>query len=96
MAASDKPAGTHASHPLARMFAWVSHPQTPNAILFTLVLICAGLAAFDFLRERHVIFKFEEMKAFYGLFGFAAFVAIVQAARLLRLIVKRDERYYDR
>lgn len=83
-------------HPFARLFAWVANRQTPNAILFTLVLACVGLGAFDFVHERHVIFPFEATKSFYGLFGFIAFVFIVQAARVLRLIVRRPEDYYDR
>ena len=96
MAAPDKPVETQSRRTLARLFAWTTNPQTPNAILFTLVLTCAGLAVIDFVHERHVIFAFERAKSFYGLFGFAAFVVIVQAARVLRIFVKRPEDYYDR
>ncbi len=96
MAALDKPVETQARRTLARLFAWTTNPQTPNAILFTLVLICTGLAVIDFIYERHVVFAFEGAKPFYGLFGFAAFVVVVQAARVLRIFVKRPEDYYDR
>jgi hypothetical protein len=96
MAVPDKPVETQARRSFARLFAWTANPQTPNAILFTLVLICAGLAVFDFVYERHVVFPFEAVKSFYGLFGFTAFVVIVQAARVLRIFVKRPEDYYDR
>lgn len=94
--ASEKPAETKTRASFARLFAWTANPQTPNAILFTLVLACAGLVAIDFVHKRHVVFSFEAVKSFYGLFGFAAFVAIVQAARVLRILVKRPEDYYDR
>jgi hypothetical protein len=96
MTAPEEPAEMKAQRVFARLFAWTANPQTPNAILFTLILICAGLAAFDFVYDRHVFFPFEATKGFYGLFGFTAFVVIVQAARVLRLLVMRPEDYYDR
>jgi hypothetical protein len=90
--------GTHAPQAFrgfARLFAWLEHPQAPNAVFFTLGLICALLGALDFVRERHATYPFEQVKVFYGFLGFVVCIFIVQAARLLRLLVKRDERYYD-
>lgn len=82
-------------HPLAWLFAWTAAPHTPRVIFWLLFLVCGALVALDAVVTRSTHFEFEKSLGFYGFFGFAAFVFIVQAARLLRLIVKRDETYYD-
>ena len=43
----------------------------------------------------HAHFSFETWPAFVSLFGFAGFCALVFGAKILRLLVKRPEDYYD-
>lgn len=95
MAPKDRLQAPQAYRGFARLFAWLDNPQAPNAVFFTLALICALLGALDFVLERHATFPFEKVKVFYGFLGFVVCIFIVQAARLLRLLVKRNERYYD-
>ena len=64
-------------------------------ILVALVVLCALLALSEFLFHKHTQFSFEELFAFHGVFGFLAYLAIVNAAKLLRLWVKRPEDYYN-
>lgn len=40
-------------------------------------------------------YGFESWPGFYGLYGFVVFVFIVYAGKWLRLVVKRDEDYYE-
>jgi hypothetical protein len=54
------------------------------------------LVAVDFVLHRHDDLAFAEMIGFYALYGFAACVSLVLAAKLLRRCVKRPEDYYDR
>jgi hypothetical protein len=44
--------------------------------------------------HKHGHFGFEKVPAFHALYGFAGFVFLVLAARVLRLFVMRDEDYY--
>jgi hypothetical protein len=46
--------------------------------------------------HRHISTPIERVPAFYALYGFAALVGVVMAAKGLRLLIKRDEEYYDR
>lgn len=57
---------------------------------------CILLVIADFLVHRHISTDIERVPAFYALYGFAALVGVVMAAKGLRLLVKRDEGYYER
>lgn len=50
----------------------------------------------DLWIHRHEEFGFAQLLGFHGVYGFAACVALVLAARGLRRIVMRPENYYDR
>jgi hypothetical protein len=44
---------------------------------------------------KHVHFPWERVPAFYAVYGFIACVSLIFVAKLLRLLVKRKEDYYD-
>ena len=44
--------------------------------------------------HKHGHYAFEKVPAFHALYGFAGFVFLVLAARVLRLFVMKDEDYY--
>jgi hypothetical protein len=83
-------------HRHARWFKWVENPKTPQRIYVGLIVLCVLLASSDIFHHRHGYSAFEESIFFYGLYGFIAFAFVVQAGRVLRLILRRDEDYYDR
>ena len=58
-------------------------------------IACAILFLLDFILHRHVSMKLEEIPGFYALFGFIAFVVLVEGSKLLRKLVMRKEDYYD-
>ena len=75
--------------------SWFEHRNAGKKILIALGVVCTLLVLADLGYHKHVHFKFEENIGFHGLFGFFAYVAIVNSAKLLRLVVKRPEDYYN-
>ena len=66
-----------------------------NFIVYALYVICALLLIVDGFYHKHGHFAFEQWFGFYAFYGFVAYMVIVNSARLLRRLVKRDEHYYD-
>ena len=66
-----------------------------NPIMYPLCAVCAALFVADLLVHKHAHFDFEHWFGFYGFVGFASCLALVLAAKVLRVILKRDEDYYD-
>lgn len=68
-----------------------------NAIIIGLSVACVLVVLADLLYTNdHPHFEpYETFFGFQAWFGFIAFVAAVFAGRLLRMIVHRDEGYYD-
>lgn len=75
---------------------WADRPAVRKRIRWALYIACAVLFVADFFVHRHIVNPIEKLPAFYAIYGFAALVAVVLAAKGLRRIVKRDEDYYDR
>ena len=66
-----------------------------NFIVYALYAVCALLLLVDGFYHKHTHFGFEGWFGFYAFYGFAAYMLIVNSARLLRRLIKRDEHYYD-
>lgn len=75
---------------------WADKPDNRRRIRFVLYGACLLLVAVDFLVHRHISMPAEKVPAFYAIYGFAALVTVVMAAKGLRRLVKRDEEYYER
>ena len=83
---------------------WLDDPRNVNKILWGLVAVCVllvlGYAVYVWMDaeavEEHIHYSWETWFGFYGIYGFVCCVALVLAARLLRLFLMRDEDYYDR
>ena len=70
-------------------------PKNVSRFLNGFYVICAILFVLDFIIHRHTMHSLEELPAFYAVFGFVAFVALVVGSILLRKLVMRKEDYYD-
>ncbi len=70
-------------------------PDNVRIVLHVFYGICLGLLLTDLIYHRHVIHAWESLVGFYGLFGFAACVALVLLAKQMRKVLKRKEDYYD-
>ena len=59
---------------------------------FTVVLsVIVGLFV-----EWHVVFPWQELTAFYAVYGFAACVFLIYFAKGLRLFLPKEENYYEK
>lgn len=71
-------------------------PRNVKILLYSLYACCAILILLDFVVHRHVTHSWEQLLGFYSIYGFVGCVSIVFGAKWLRILVKRDEDYYDR
>jgi phosphatidylserine synthase len=75
---------------------WLDDARNVKKIVHALYLVCALLLLADFgYDKQHTHFELEEWRGFFGLFGLVACVALVLAAKVLRVLLKREEDYYD-
>jgi len=58
-------------------------------------IICVLLVVADFILHRHIGFAWEEIPAFYAIYGFVACVVLVIIAKEMRKVLMRKENYYD-
>jgi len=80
--------------PLAKRFLWVDTSSGLNRLIIGLIVLCVFLFAMDFVWHRHVKVPGEGFYGFHAIAGFASFTVIVLGARLLRVLIRRDESYY--
>ncbi len=53
------------------------------------------LLVLDLFIPKHGHFAWENAPSFYAVYGFIACVSLIFVAKILRLLVKRKEDYYD-
>lgn len=74
---------------------WLDDPRNVTRIYWSVFVVCGLLFVADAFYHKHPHFEAESWFGFYGIFGFVACVGLVLAAKVLRLILKRPEDYYD-
>ena len=72
------------------------NPRNVNILIGLLAFACVAVALADLFYVKKIHFEPENIFAAYGIYGFLSFVFIVFAGKVLRLIVMRDEDYYDK
>ena len=75
---------------------WLDRPQNVAKVYWAVWIACALLLLVEPLVHKHGELAFEEWFGFHGIYGFVACVALVLAAKALRVILKRPEDYYER
>lgn len=70
-------------------------PKATRIILGAFFLISAALLIADFFVDRYIEHPWENLKAFYPLWGLFGVAGLILAAKGLRRIVMRSEDYYD-
>jgi hypothetical protein len=70
-------------------------PVIRRRLVRGLILGCMVLLGLDAIMHRHVDHPWEGLFGFYALYGFAACVALVVAAKKWRRLVMRPEDYYE-
>lgn len=74
---------------------YIYRTNTVRALTVLIATLCFVLLILDLFFPRHAHFDFERSFGFYSLMGFASYVLIVQSAKWLRKVVRRDADYYD-
>ena len=70
-------------------------PENVSRLLNVFYALCIILVIADFILHRHIGFSWENIPAFYAIYGFVACVTLVVIAKKIRTLVMRKEDYYD-
>jgi len=70
-------------------------PENVKRFLTVFYVSLIVLLIIDFFILKHADFPFEGMPDFFAVYGFVSCVALIFIAKILRLIIKRNEKYYD-
>lgn len=74
---------------------WLDRPSSVNLIIGGLIVACLVSVLADFFYHKHADYPFQEWIGFDAVFGFAAYVGLITAAKGFRRLLMRDEDYYD-
>ena len=74
---------------------WLDKPGSVGLLIKILIAACTLSVAADFFYDKHGEFHFMEFPAFDAAYGFLAYVGLVTLAKSIRVLLMRDEDYYD-
>lgn len=86
---------TSASHDATDDPRWLDRPGAVNKIIWALCIASALTVLADLFYEKHGHWHFQDFMGFDAAYGFVACVGLVIAAKGLRVLLMRDEDYYD-
>jgi len=70
-------------------------PENISKMLKVFYVICVLLVVADFMVHRHIYHDWENMPAFYAVYGFVGCVILVLIAKAMRKVLMKEEDYYD-
>ena len=82
-------------HPVNDDPRWLDDPKHVDLIVKLLAAACVLTVLADFFYAKHGDFHFQELVGFDAIYGFVAYVGLVNLAKLVRKMLMRDEDYYD-
>jgi hypothetical protein len=74
---------------------WLRRPETIRKLWIVFAVVLAATVAAGFAVERHALFGLDGIVGFNAWYGFLACAAMVIGARLIGLLLKRPDSYYD-
>ena len=74
---------------------WLARPATIRRLWIGFAIALALLGAADFLVHKHNYVGPDGWFGFYWVYGFGACVAMVVFAKVLGVLIKRPDSYYD-
>mgnify|MGYP005808307287 CR=1 FL=1 len=74
---------------------FLDSPQNRRLVRKYFYISLVFLLAIDWLIPKHGHFAWEEAPFFFAVYGFTGCVSLIFIAKVLRLLVKRKENYYD-
>jgi len=75
---------------------WLYRPENRRPIWIAFAIVLLATVAAGFMVDMHPHFAFESWPAFFAIYGFLACVVLVFGAKLLGVLLKRPDTYYDR
>ncbi|MBW2144301.1 MAG: hypothetical protein JRG75_07885 [Deltaproteobacteria bacterium] len=76
-------------------FDYFDKPETIKKLWILLYVVCGLLVVPDFFTHRHPYFGFDGFFGFYALLGFVSCVVLILFSKLVGLVLKVKEDYYD-
>jgi hypothetical protein len=70
-------------------------PENIKKMLRVFYVVCGLLVVADFIVHRHVYHDWENIPAFYAIYGFVGCSVLVFVAKAMRKVIMRGEDYYD-
>jgi len=70
-------------------------PRKVKRFLIGFYCALAVLLIADFFIHKHGEFPWEGMPGFFAVYGFVSCVALIFIAKVLRVVIKRKEDYYN-
>jgi len=70
-------------------------PENIRKLWIMLYIVCGLLVVPDFFTHRHAYFGFDGFFGFYALLGFVSCAALILISKLVGLVLKVKENYYD-
>lgn len=70
-------------------------PENIKKMLKVFYVVCGLLVVADFIVHRHIYHDWENIPAFYAIYGFVGCVVLVLIAKEMRKVLMRGEKYYD-
>ena len=74
---------------------WLDDRHNITKVVWGLVILCGILFVADAFYDKHPHFIAETYFGFFGIFGFVVCVGLVLTAKVMRILLKRGEDYYD-
>ena len=74
---------------------WLDRKENVTKIVRTLYVVCGLVILADLFARNYSETEIDEIKFFYGVYGFVASVVLVLATKLMRKVLSRREDYYD-
>ena len=74
---------------------WFDKPENVSKMLKVFYVICVLLVIADFIVHRHIYHNWENVPAFYAIYGFVGCSILVFIAKWMRTFLMRGEDYYD-
>jgi cytochrome bd-type quinol oxidase subunit 2 len=75
---------------------WLYRPENRRPIWIAFAIVLLATVAAGFMVDMHPHFAFESWPAFFAIYGFLACVVLIFGAKLLGLLLRRPDTYYDR
>lgn len=75
---------------------WLVRPVTTHRLWIVFALVLAATVLAELAIERHPAIGFDAFFGFNAWFGFGACVGLVLLARLIGVVLKRRDGFYDR